>query len=222
MGVLTHHAAVAVRRTPPVLDGYVATCPIIDLDVFCGARSRADYEEILVERGVLASPSGRDALLEVPPRTSRCTLPPVARGILIAAVLSVLLTACGTNVAQSPGTTRAPNMAITAAPSVTAAMPSECGSALRLHDDLTADLAAALNHYVAGIDASQYGALEGRYGTVMSRFRQVEAQWAAVRENCPSDRRSSASVRWRAASQKISELRAVCRAGPGPDLGWTC
>ena len=50
-----HHAAVAARLTPLVVDGYVATCPIIDLEVLYSARSRHDYEEILIERGALPS-----------------------------------------------------------------------------------------------------------------------------------------------------------------------
>ena len=52
---LMHRAAVAARLTPLVVDGYVATCPIIDLEVLYSARSRADYEEILIERGALSS-----------------------------------------------------------------------------------------------------------------------------------------------------------------------
>ena len=48
-----HHTAVADRLTPLLVDGYVATCPIIDLEVLYSARSRSDYEEILVERGSL-------------------------------------------------------------------------------------------------------------------------------------------------------------------------
>jgi hypothetical protein len=50
-----HHAAVAARLTPLLVDGYVATCPIIDLEVLYSARSGADYEEILIERGAMPS-----------------------------------------------------------------------------------------------------------------------------------------------------------------------
>ena len=50
-----HHAAVAARLAPLLVDGYAATCPIIDLEVLYSARSRSDYEEILVERGSLPS-----------------------------------------------------------------------------------------------------------------------------------------------------------------------
>ncbi|MDE0134465.1 MAG: PIN domain nuclease [Acidimicrobiaceae bacterium] len=50
-----HHTAVADRLTPLLVDGYVATCPIIDLEVLYSARSRSDYEDILVERGSLPS-----------------------------------------------------------------------------------------------------------------------------------------------------------------------
>ncbi len=50
-----HHPAVAARLAPLVVDGYVATCPIIDLEMLYSARSRSDYEEILIERGSLPS-----------------------------------------------------------------------------------------------------------------------------------------------------------------------
>ena len=49
------HTAVAARLTPLLVDGYVATCPIVDLEVLYSARSHADYEQILVERGSLPS-----------------------------------------------------------------------------------------------------------------------------------------------------------------------
>lgn len=59
-----HHTAVAARLTPLIVDGYVATCPIIDLEVLYSARSRSDYEEILVERGSLPSLPINEAVTE--------------------------------------------------------------------------------------------------------------------------------------------------------------
>lgn len=50
-----HHREVADRLGPLLVDGLVATCPIIDLEVLYSARSLADYEEILTERRALPS-----------------------------------------------------------------------------------------------------------------------------------------------------------------------
>lgn len=48
-----HHPTVAHRLGPLLVDGLVATTPIIDLEVLYSARSLTDYEEILVERRAL-------------------------------------------------------------------------------------------------------------------------------------------------------------------------
>ena len=50
-----HHPPVARRLGPLLVDGLVATTPIIDLEVLYSARSLADYEEILAERRSLPS-----------------------------------------------------------------------------------------------------------------------------------------------------------------------
>lgn len=50
-----HHPPVARRLGPLLLEGLVATTPIIDLEVLYSARSPADYEEILAERRALPS-----------------------------------------------------------------------------------------------------------------------------------------------------------------------
>ena len=50
-----HHPPVARRLGPLLIDGLVATTPIIDLEVLYSARSPADYEEILAERRALPS-----------------------------------------------------------------------------------------------------------------------------------------------------------------------
>jgi predicted nucleic acid-binding protein len=44
---------VAARVVPLLEEGLVATCAIIDLEVFYSARSDADYEEVLEERRAL-------------------------------------------------------------------------------------------------------------------------------------------------------------------------
>jgi len=49
------HDAVAARLGPLLVDGLIATCPIIDLEVLYSARSLADYEEILEERRAMPS-----------------------------------------------------------------------------------------------------------------------------------------------------------------------
>ena len=49
------HAPVARRLGPLLIDGLVATSPIIDLEVLYSARSLADYDEILAERRALPS-----------------------------------------------------------------------------------------------------------------------------------------------------------------------
>ena len=46
---------VSRRLGPLLIDGHVATCPIIDLEVLYSARSFADYEQILDERRALSS-----------------------------------------------------------------------------------------------------------------------------------------------------------------------
>ena len=53
--VRLHHPTVARRLGPLLVDGLVATTPIIDLEVLYSARSLADYEEILAERRSLPS-----------------------------------------------------------------------------------------------------------------------------------------------------------------------
>ena len=50
-----HHPPVAGRLGPLLIDGLVATTPIIDLEVLYSARSPADYEDILAERRALPS-----------------------------------------------------------------------------------------------------------------------------------------------------------------------
>ena len=50
-----HHPAVVRRVGPLLVDGLVATTPVIDLEVLYSARSLADYEEILAERRALPS-----------------------------------------------------------------------------------------------------------------------------------------------------------------------
>ena len=49
------HPPVARRLGPLLVDGLVATTPIIDLEVLYSARPSADYEEILAERRALPS-----------------------------------------------------------------------------------------------------------------------------------------------------------------------
>lgn len=49
------HREVSHRLAPLLVDGLVATCPIIDLEVLYSARSLADYENILAERQALPS-----------------------------------------------------------------------------------------------------------------------------------------------------------------------
>lgn len=50
-----HHASVARRLGPLLVEGLVATTPIIDLAVLYSAWSPADYEEVLAERRALPS-----------------------------------------------------------------------------------------------------------------------------------------------------------------------
>lgn len=50
-----HNPPVARRLGPLLVDGLVATTPVIDLEVLYSARSLADYEEILAERRALPS-----------------------------------------------------------------------------------------------------------------------------------------------------------------------
>ena len=50
-----HHPPVARRLGPLLVDGLVATTPIIDLEVLYSARSPADYAAILAERRALPS-----------------------------------------------------------------------------------------------------------------------------------------------------------------------
>ena len=49
------HTAVSDRLGPLLVEGLVATCPIIDLEVLYSARSLTDYEGIRAERGALPS-----------------------------------------------------------------------------------------------------------------------------------------------------------------------
>ena len=49
------HPAVSARLAPLVLDGLVATCPIVDLELLYSARSLADYEAIREERLAITS-----------------------------------------------------------------------------------------------------------------------------------------------------------------------
>ena len=49
------HPPVARRLGPLLVDGLVATSPIIDLEVLYSARSLTDYEDILAERRSLPS-----------------------------------------------------------------------------------------------------------------------------------------------------------------------
>ena len=49
------HTAVSHRLGPLLVEGLVATCPIVDLEVLYSARSLTDYEGIRAERGALRS-----------------------------------------------------------------------------------------------------------------------------------------------------------------------
>ena len=49
------HTSVSARLGPLLLDGRVATCPIIDLELLYSARSHSDYEAILTEREAMPS-----------------------------------------------------------------------------------------------------------------------------------------------------------------------
>jgi len=49
------HPRVTDRLGPLLIDGLVATCPIIDLEVLYSARSVTDYEDMLAERRALPS-----------------------------------------------------------------------------------------------------------------------------------------------------------------------
>ena len=70
-----HHRPVARRLGPLLVDGLVATTPIIDLKVLYSARSLADYEEILAERGALPSfpltPEVTDHAIDIQRRLAR-------------------------------------------------------------------------------------------------------------------------------------------------------
>lgn len=70
-----HHPPVARRLGPLLVDGLVATTPIIDLEVLYSARSPADYEEILAERRALPSfpltPEVTDRAIDVQHRLAR-------------------------------------------------------------------------------------------------------------------------------------------------------
>lgn len=46
---------VAKRLHPLMLHGFVATCPIVDLEVLFSARTHADYDAILAERNAMPS-----------------------------------------------------------------------------------------------------------------------------------------------------------------------
>ena len=49
------HAAVDERLAPLILEGRIATCPIVDLEVLYSARSFDHYEEVRSERMALTS-----------------------------------------------------------------------------------------------------------------------------------------------------------------------
>lgn len=49
------HAAVDERLAPLILEGQIATCPIVDLEVLYSARSFDHYEEVRSERMALPS-----------------------------------------------------------------------------------------------------------------------------------------------------------------------
>lgn len=49
------HVTVADRLGPLLVNGRIATCPIIDLEVLYSARSHTDYEGILSERAAMPS-----------------------------------------------------------------------------------------------------------------------------------------------------------------------
>lgn len=49
------HPPVGHRLGPLLVDGMIATCPIIDLEILYSARSLADYEAVLAERRSLVS-----------------------------------------------------------------------------------------------------------------------------------------------------------------------
>ena len=49
------HPPVGHRLGPLLVEGLIATCPIIDLEILYSARSLADYEAILAERRSLMS-----------------------------------------------------------------------------------------------------------------------------------------------------------------------
>lgn len=70
-----HHPAVARRLGPLLVDGLVATTPIIDLEVLYSARSLDDYEEILTERRSLPSypviPAVTDRAIDVQHRLAQ-------------------------------------------------------------------------------------------------------------------------------------------------------
>lgn len=58
-----HVPAVRRRLGPLIADGYVATCPVIDLEVLYSARSRDDYEGTLSERVAMPSCPVNEAVL---------------------------------------------------------------------------------------------------------------------------------------------------------------
>lgn len=49
------HAAVDERLAPLILEGQIATCPIVDMEVLYSARSFDHYEEVRSERMALRS-----------------------------------------------------------------------------------------------------------------------------------------------------------------------
>lgn len=92
--VRLRHQPVADRLGPLLINGLVATSPIIDLEVLYSARSPADYEAILAERRSLPSyPVDRtvtDRAIEVQHRLARLGRHRVALpDLLIAAVAEV-------------------------------------------------------------------------------------------------------------------------------------
>lgn len=59
-----HHDDVLHRVSALYLSGQIATCAIVDLEVLYSARTRDDYEEILLDRSLLPQISCGDAAME--------------------------------------------------------------------------------------------------------------------------------------------------------------
>ena len=85
---------VADRLEPMLINGLVATTPIIDLEILYSARSLADYESILSERRALPSypltEKATDRAIEVQHRLARLGRHRIPlRDLLIAAVAEI-------------------------------------------------------------------------------------------------------------------------------------